>query len=94
MDPDRTVSDGLWYCLGFMGFAVRDWSCAVGFTNYGGAHWGIDNYKSPNYLSDFAENWLKCVYVCQDDTCEIISQSDYSFNSYDQKSKWSLYVHH
>ena len=27
-------------------------------------------------------------------TCEIISQSDYSFNSYDQKSKCSMYVYH
>ena len=33
--------------------------------------------------------------MCQDDTvCEIISQSDHSFNSYDQKSKCSINVYH
>jgi len=36
------------------------------------------------------ENWLKDVYMCQNDTCEIISQSDHSFNSYDQNSKFSI----
>ena len=30
----------------------------------------------------------------QDDTCEIISQSDHSFNRYDQKFKSSIYVYH
>ena len=50
----------------------------------GGPHWGIDNYRQFNYLSGFAENWLKCVYMCQDETCEIISQSDNSFRGYDQ----------
>jgi len=55
------------------------------------AHWGIDNYRPCNYLSDFAEIWLEDVYMCQD---EIISQSDHSFNSYDQKSKRSIYVYH
>ena len=60
-----------------MGFMVRDWSGAAGFTNYGGGvHWGIDNYGPCSYLSDFAENWVKGVYMCQDDTCEIISLSD------------------
>ena len=54
----------------------------------GGAHWLL------NYLSDFAENWSKGVYVYQDDTCEIISESDHPFNSYDQKSKCSIYVYH
>jgi len=39
---------------------------------------GIDNYWPFNYLSHFA------------DTCEIISQPDHPFNSYDQKSKWSI----
>ena len=38
--------------------------------------------------------WLKGVYMCQDDTCEIISQSDHPFNNYDQKSKCSIYVSH
>ena len=37
----------------------------VEFTNYGGPHWGIDNYRLFNYLSDFAEHWLKGVYMCQ-----------------------------
>jgi len=60
----------------------------------GGPHWGIDNYRWFNYLSDFAEIWLKGVYMYQDDTCEVISQADYSFNSYDQKSKCSIYVSH
>jgi len=54
----------------------------------------IDNYRTFNYLSDFAENQLKDVYMYQDDTWEIISQSDHSFNSYNQKSKCSLYVYH
>ena len=64
-----------------------------------GAHWGIDNDRLFNYLSDFAEDWLKdvymClqgVYMCQNDTCEISSHSDHSFNSYDEKSKCSIYV--
>jgi len=30
----------------------------------GGAHWGIDNYRLFNYLFDFAENWLRGVYMC------------------------------
>jgi len=30
----------------------------------------------------------------QDDICEIISQSYHSFDSYDQKSKCSIYVYH
>jgi len=29
------------------------------------------------YLSDFAENWRKGGYMCQDDTSEIISQLDH-----------------
>jgi len=48
----------------FMGSVVHDWSCAVKFTNYGGPHWGIDSYKPCNHFSDFAENWLKGVYMC------------------------------
>jgi len=32
--------------------------------------------------------------MCQDDTWEIVSQSDYPFRSYDQKFKCSLYVYH
>jgi len=31
--------------------------------------------------------------MCQNDTCEIISQSDLSFNSHDQKFKYSIYVY-
>jgi len=65
----------------FMGFVARNWSCAVEFTNYGRPHCGIDNYRPFNYISDFAENWLNNVYLCQDDTCEIISQSHHSLNS-------------
>jgi len=53
---------------------------------YGGPHWGIDNYKLFNYLSDFAEIWLEGVYVCQDDTCEITSLSDHPLKSYAQRS--------
>ena len=78
----------------FLGFVVHDWSCAVELTNYRGPHWAIDNYRPFNYLSDFAGNWLKGVYEYQDDICEIISQSDHSFNSYDKKSKCSIYVSH
>ena len=55
---------------------------------------GIDNYRAFNYLSDFAETWPKGVYMCQDDTGEITSQSGHSFNSYDQKAKCSIYVYH
>jgi len=73
---------------------VHDRSSAAEFTNYGGPHWVIDNYRLFNYLSDFAENWLKGVYMYQDDTCEIISQSDHSFNGYGPKSKCSTYVYH
>ena len=42
----------------------------------GGLHWGNGNHRWFNYLSDFAENWLKgvCVYACEIDT-----QSDHSF---------------
>ena len=46
----------------------------------GGDPPGIDNYRAFNYLSDFAENWLKGLYMYQDDTRAIISQSDHSFN--------------
>jgi len=74
----------------FLGFVVHDWSCAAEFSNYGGI--AIDRLL--NYLSDFAENWLKSVYMCQNDTCEIVSQSGRSFNSYDQESKCSIYVYH
>ena len=59
---------------------------AVEFTNYGGPHW--DNYELFNFLSDLAENWLKGVYMCQDDTCEIISQSDHPFKSYNQNAPY------
>jgi len=70
---------GLWFMIGHMQLSlpVR-----------GGAHWGIDNYRLFNYLSDFAKNWLKGVYMCQNDTCEIISQSDRPFNN--SKSKCSI----
>ena len=78
--------------MSFWGLWLRLVICPVEFTNYRGLHWGIDNYRAFNYLPDYAENWLKGVYMYQDDTCEIISQSDQSFNSYDQKSKFSIYV--
>ena len=42
-----------------------------------------------SYLSAFAGNWLNGVHMYQNDTCEIISQSDHPFNSYDKKS-WGL----
>jgi len=35
---------------------VPDWSGAAEFTNNEGPHWGIDNYRLVNYLTDFAEN--------------------------------------
>jgi len=78
----------------FLGFVVHDWSCALELTNYGGGDPpGIDNYRPLDYLSDFAENWLKGLCMYQDDTRAIISQSDHSFNIYDQKSKCSIYVY-
>ena len=33
-------------------------------------------------------------YMYQDDICEIVSLSDHAFNSYNQKSKCSIYVYH
>ena len=78
----------------FMGFVGRDWSCAVEFIDYEGPHWCIDNYRLFNYLSDFAENRLKGVCMCQDDTCDSFSQSDHRFKSYNQKFKCSIYVYH
>ena len=75
----------------FLGFVIDDWSCAVELANYGGHHWGIDDYRLFNYLSDFPESWLKSVYMYQDNTCEIIFRSDHSFTSYDQKSN-ALYM--
>ena len=66
-----------------------------------GPHWGIEKStigRLYNYLSDFAENWLKGVYMClqgvhmyQDDTCELCSQWDHSLKSY-KKSKCPIYV--
>jgi len=50
----------------------------VEFNIYGGLHWGIDNYRAFNYLSDFTKNWLKGVYMYQDDIRELISQSDHA----------------
>ena len=47
-------------------------------------------------ISDFDENWLKGLrskvkgYLCQNDTCQIIPQSDHPFKSYDQTSKCSV----
>ena len=38
-----------------------------------GPHWGIGTDRLFNYLSDFAEDRLKGVYMCQDDICEIMS---------------------
>jgi len=67
---------GLWCVIGHMQLSLHLW----------GPHWGINNCRLFNYLSDFAEDWLKCVYMCQNDTCEIICQSDHPFNSCDQKS--------
>ena len=32
--------------------------------------------------------------MCQNDTREIISQSDHPFDSYDRRSKRSIYVYH
>ena len=46
----------------FLGFVVHDWSFADEFNNYGGPT-TIDNYRPFNYLSDFAENWSKGVYM-------------------------------
>jgi len=78
----------------FLGFVVHGWSRGVEFTNYGRPHWDIDDYRLFNYISDFAETWLKGLYMCQDDTCEIISQSNHSFNSYDQKSNRSIHFYY
>jgi len=76
---------GLWFMIGHVRLTLLI---------MGGPHWGIDKYRLFNYLSDFAGNWVKGVYMCQNDTSEIISQSDHPFKSYDQKSKCSIYVYH
>lgn len=40
------------------------WGRAAELNDYeGGAHWDIDNYRRFNYLSNFAEKWLKGVCV-------------------------------
>ena len=36
------VASGIVYV--FLGLVVRDWSCAVEFTNNGRGYWGIDHY--------------------------------------------------
>jgi len=56
----------------------------------GGLTGALTAIRAINYLSDFAESWLKGVYMCQDATCEIISESDHPLNSYDQKSKCAI----
>jgi len=80
-----------WYLIFFMflwGLCVMIGHAQLSLLILGEPHWGIDNYRLIIYLSD----WLP-VYMCQDDTCGIISQSDHK--SYDQKSKCSrLYVYH
>jgi len=40
----------------FMGFAVVIGHEQLSLLIMGGPHWGIDNYRPFNYLSDFAEN--------------------------------------
>ena len=30
----------------------------------GGAHCGMHNYRPSNHPPDFAENWVKGVYIC------------------------------
>ena len=42
---------GSWFVIGH---------AAIEFTNYGGHHWGIDNYREFIYLSDFAG---RCLHV-------------------------------
>jgi len=73
---------GLWFVTGPEQLSLLVIGASLG-------HW----HYYLNYLSGFAENWLKGVYMCQDGTCEIISLSD-PFKSYDQKSKFSIYVYH
>ena len=45
---------GLWFRIGHVQLSLLI---------VGGGQWGIDNYRLFNYLSDFAENWLKGVYI-------------------------------
>ena len=84
----------------FMGFVVSDCSRLAVVTNYGGtcALTTIDHLNIILILLILAERclhvsgWhlLKGVYMCQDDTCEIISQPDHPIKGYDQKSECSL----
>jgi len=71
-----------------VGLVVCDWSGEVEFTKDGGSTGELIT------IADFAENWFKRVYMCQDDTFELLSLSDHSFKSYDQKSKCPIYVYH
>ena len=89
-----TVSDGIWYCLSLWGFVVLIGHEQLSLLIMGGGPIVDDNYRQFNYLSDFAEKWLECVYMCQDDTCEIISLSDHPFKGYAQKSRCTIYAHH
>jgi len=83
------VASGIVYV--FLGLVVRDWSCAVEFTNYGEAPTGalatIDFLIIFLILLKIGLKVSTCVRM------ESVSQSDHPFKSY-QKSKCSIYVHH
>ena len=60
----------------FMGFVIGHVQLSLLIMR---ARWDIDNNRPFISLSGFAKNWLKCVHMC-----EIISQPDHLFKSYDQ----------
>jgi len=78
----------------FMGYAVPDWSGAVEFTNYGGPAGILTTVGCIFIFLILLKIGLKGDFMCRDNTCEIIYQSDHLFNSYDQKFKCSIYVDH
>jgi len=76
----------------FMGCVVRDWSCAVEFTitmgvGPTGALTTIGCLIISRILLKIGWKVFACVSAC-----EIISQADHPFNSYDQKSKCSIHL--
>ena len=64
---------------------IRHWSSAADFINYGRPIGSLANIGHSIIDLILLKHWLKGVYMCQEDTCEIISQSDYPFKSYGKK---------
>jgi len=72
------VSGIVYVFMGFVGVIGYEW---LSLLIMEGPQPGIHSYRLFNYLSEFAENWLKGVYMCQDATCENISLPDHPFKN-------------